>query len=275
MTSEDPTVDTILKDTCASPNQTSGDTVTNGETSCQNLQSSFGNQSSSRNVTAPGHTFGNKCESDVNMLEGTRPGPGNYQSHSSLGDQHLSANMTGRSSKFSEGNRWSNFKDEQIDMTVTPAAEEYKEAKGWLGDAPSFSFGGGGKRHNTTGAPGNRPSCVDAPGPGTYTLASSLGPQSKSNRRTSPLPKFGTSTRLNEEKVYLTHSHERALVGKHSPAPNKYKASSSIGSQCTSQFKTASSAKFGSSDRFSEIRNADKKEEFLTTPGPGAYKIRS
>lgn len=60
--------------------------------------------------------------------------------------------------------------------------------------------------------------------------------------------------------------------GMHSPAPGTYSAKSSIGQQWLSRNPNCQQFKFGSADRFSEIRNKDGMS-LQPTPGPGSYGV--
>jgi hypothetical protein len=75
-----------------------------------------------------------------------------------------------------------------------------------------------------------------------------------------------------DPQVYLTADHERAMFGMYSPAPNTYGATSSLGQQWLSRNANAQNFKFGSADRFSEVRNKDGFSG-QPTPGPGAYSV--
>lgn len=72
---------------------------------------------------------------------------------------------------------------------------------------------------------------ANMPGPGTYTHKGAFFQQTLSDRPTSPKPVFGTSSREQQEKVYLTHEAMKTYYGKESPAPNTYNLRSSMGPQ--------------------------------------------
>lgn len=144
--------------------------------------------------------------------------------------------------------------------------------QGGLGDAPRFTFTGRGKRYDFSqgGLPGSR--IEKTPGPGTYGARSAMGPQYEAKRATEATFKFGKSRRDKEaELLYVSMEHERALLGKHAPGPNKYNLVGSIGLQSTSKRENAPSCKFGSSDRFSEIKTMPGRTLPGRTPGPGQY----
>ena len=109
------------------------------------------------------------------------------------------------------------------------------------------------------------------PGPGTYDIKSSLGKQPETKKKTSQQVKFGTSARASR-KVYVSRHHEREVLGHQSPGP-MYLLPNGVGDQITSKNKSAPGTKFGSSDRFSDVKCRGKNELPLVTPGPGSYAI--
>lgn len=238
------------------------------------VPSAIGPQTSSKTVTAPSFKFGSRSESDMNLSKEARPGPGTYETEESLGMQRTSQKNTSACWKFGTSNRWSNFKGDFKSSYETPGMVNPRPASGWLGDAAMFSFGTSGRYEVGTGIPGAKPSYVLAPGPGTYAAASSLGLQNLSQRGTASQFRFGTATRIHQSKVYLTHAHEREYLGQHSPAPNAYKLNSSLGNQMSSRNLSSPNFKFGSADRFSEIRtSANKLPIKYCSPGPGSYGV--
>uniref|UniRef100_A0A7S3VR27 Uncharacterized protein n=1 Tax=Dunaliella tertiolecta TaxID=3047 RepID=A0A7S3VR27_DUNTE len=139
--------------------------------------SAFGRQSPSRCRTAPAHKFGLRISNDTNMKL-QQPGPGAYEHPSSLGKQLLSSREKLPAYSMGSGGRFSHFKAEMKTQYLTPSALDYKPASGWLGDAPKYSFHGKGHRADISkGLPGQKPTCLEDPGPGTYHNASSLGKQ--------------------------------------------------------------------------------------------------
>eukprot|EP00217_Crustomastix_stigmatica_P004419 CAMPEP_0183805902 /NCGR_PEP_ID=MMETSP0803_2-20130417/38290_1 /TAXON_ID=195967 /ORGANISM="Crustomastix stigmata, Strain CCMP3273" /LENGTH=295 /DNA_ID=CAMNT_0026050661 /DNA_START=118 /DNA_END=1005 /DNA_ORIENTATION=- len=238
------------------------------------VPSAVGAQTSSKNVTAPSFKFGARSISDSNLTKESRPGPGTYETEASLGRQTTSQKNTSAAWKFGTSNRWSNFKTDFKHNYETPGMDYPRPASGWLGDAAMFSFGTSGRHVIGMGNPGAKPSFQLVPGPGTYTAPSSLGLQMTSQRGTAAQFKFGTATRLATQKVYLTHAHEREYLGQHSPAPNAYKLNSSLGVQQSSRNLSAPNFKFGSADRFSEIRTTSNKlPAKFSSPGPGSYGV--
>lgn len=245
-----------------------------------NTGSSFGNQTGSKNETAPAYGFGTKANfEETGLAKEPRPGPGSYLAENSVGKQVKSFRRSEPTWKFGSGSRWGNYKPKTGPDGVfkgeyaTPAAGLPDLPAGYLGDAPKYSFFGKARRHETgVGGPGARPSFVEAPGAGEYASLAAVGNQPLSHRESAANFKFGSSTRTGGEKIYITHAHERSLFGKHSPAPNVYKMQNSIGPQATSQHANARQSKFGTGDRFSELKAKDRRS-VGTTPGPGSYGV--
>mmetsp|Transcript_22352 Transcript_22352/g.26915 ORF Transcript_22352/g.26915 Transcript_22352/m.26915 type:complete len:301 (-) Transcript_22352:531-1433(-) len=240
------------------------------------VPSSLGLQMSSKNNTAPAFKFGARSLSDSNLSKESRPGPGTYGYDGSMGKQIASQKNTSASWKFGSSNRWSNWKSDFKATYATPGSELPKPASGWLGDAAAFSFGTSGRHQIGQGNPGSKPTFRSAPGPGSYSTASSLGPQLMSQKKTSSQFKFGSATRDKSQKVYLTHAHEREYVGQHSPAPNAYTLKSSLGSQTSSKNQSSATFKFGTADRFSDVKARSGIETGgipPMNPGPGSYMV--
>mmetsp|Transcript_15967 Transcript_15967/g.22056 ORF Transcript_15967/g.22056 Transcript_15967/m.22056 type:complete len:302 (+) Transcript_15967:277-1182(+) len=240
------------------------------------VQSSLGGQISSKNTSFPAFKFGARSLMDVNLAKESRPGPGTYAVEGSIGRQTASQRETAQSWKFGSSNRWASFKSDFKENYMTPGYDNPRLSKGWLGDASAFSFGTSGRHEVGQGIPGSKPTFRLSPGPGTYALQSSLGAQQLSQKNSASQFKFGTQTRERADKVYLTHAHERALFGQHSPAPNAYTLKSSLGNQLSSKNRTSSNFRFGSADRFSETKNVRDKEGGdvpAWTPGPGSYCV--
>lgn len=101
-----------------------------------------------------------------------------------------------------------------------------------MGDAPGVTFSSKGGRYDPMkqGTPGNVPSFLKNPGPGTYTQSSAFGHQLVSHKSTAPSGKIGSTTRQQRSKLYYSQEHEKEWRGMHSPGPH-YLAPSSIGAQ--------------------------------------------
>jgi len=248
-------------------------------------KSALGSQVLSKNATSPSYRFG--ARGDLSVLPADPgPGPGSYTAPSSLGPQLLSTRGNFETAKFKTGNRWSNFKSDFWADFYCPShvVGDGKMPAGNLGDAPSYSFSGKGGRYDPMkqGTPGNVPSYLRNPGPGDYTQGSSFGRQLVSRKATAPTGKIGTDTRDKRSKLYYSPQHEKEWQGQHSPGPN-YDPVSSIGQQRLSKKKNSSGFKFGSGDRFSEIKPVEIKRgetgkslggtSLFPLPGPGEYTV--
>lgn len=110
---------------------------------------------------------------------------------------------------------------------------------------------------------------TNMPGPGAYEIATAVGVQASSTKRSLPRFGFGTSTRENVAKVYISAEHEKVMPGgRDVPGPGQYPAQNMTGSRIASSRQATGSAwGFGTSKRFSD---ASKR---AGDPGPGQYVI--
>jgi len=108
------------------------------------------------------------------------------------------------------------------------------------------------------------------PSPDKYTKPSGVGLQSDSTKRSAPLPGFGTSTRENAAKVFLTPAHEKVNFGKVSPGPLSYTLTPGVGKQVASGKRESPSFGFGSNDRWYTRKIAERHGNY---PAPGAYNV--
>ncbi|KAG2483294.1 hypothetical protein HYH03_017841 [Edaphochlamys debaryana] len=250
------------------------------------LSSAFGMQPSSRAQSAPSYRFGSRFKLDHEAGESKaglgqegapgassrygNPGPGAYApprlAPESVGPQKLSKNPTAPTTRVGTESRFGHFKDE----FATPSPGAYRPTAGWLGDAPSYTFHGTARRTDIAkGAPCRTPTAIADPGPGAYEAPSALFAQANSKKPTAPTYRLGTAERERSRAVFVSKAHERENAGKHSPAPNHYSPNSTQ----SSKHKAGSSWRFGSGDRFSEIKSNNGKDLKVLTPGPGSYVI--
>jgi len=95
-----------------------------------------------------------------------------------------------------------------------------------------------------------------------------FGVQATSKRRSAPSFGFGSSTRSQAAKVFLSADHAKLSTPGFSPGPSAYTLRASVGSQADGRKASSPQWVFGSSDRFIQ---ASRKE--VQNPGPGAYDM--
>lgn len=93
-----------------------------------------------------------------------------------------------------------------------------------------------------------------------------FGTQATSKRRSAPSFGFGSSTRAQAAKVFLSQEHAKLSSPNNNPGPSAYTLRAAVGTQCDGRKSSAPHWVFGSSDRFQQ---ASRKE--VQVPGPGAY----
>jgi len=105
------------------------------------------------------------------------------------------------------------------------------------------------------------------PGPGQYGLRPSVGAQADSKKPSLPKFGFGSSTREDREKVFVSQEHEKVAGGRDAPGPGQYVQASLTGKPVTSGTQKSGAAwGFGTSKRFTD-------EFRQRAPGPGHYVI--
>lgn len=234
------------------------------------VPSGFGKQEASGKVNSPSLKFGNRYTSDNDMGKESRPGPGQYTNTEAVGKQVLSANPTLPNFKIGTATRWGHYNKIFKDDFQTPAANNPRPTSGWLGDAPTATFHGKAERADIgRGLKGQYPTSAVAPGPGSYEPASSLGPQSDSRKSNGMKSRIGTANREQARKTYISPAHEKDSFGLHSPAPGIYNPNL----KTMSKVPAVSSFKFGSGDRFSEVKSDNGRRLKVLTPGPGTYVV--
>ena len=93
--------------------------------------------------------------------------------------------------------------------------------------------------------------------------------QAKSSRVSSAAFGFGTTTREQLQRLYISPGHLKIRLGTVSPGP-VYDLHSSLGRQVLDSKTSYPAAKFRSEARFEE----DRRENYARkTPGPGAYRV--
>lgn len=108
-----------------------------------------------------------------------------------------------------------------------------------------------------------------APVGGTRSM---LGTQVRGGKVSAPSYGFGSSTRKNQEKVFVSHEHA-ALEGggdARSPGPAVYDCTASVGPQVDGNLESAPRWAFGKDDRFGRL-----KPTTINNPAPGKYDAES
>jgi len=99
-------------------------------------------------------------------------------------------------------------------------------------------------------------------------VRSMLGPQVSSSRSSAPVFGFGSSTRDQMAKIYISAEHAKLSTKTISPGPALYMMRSTVGPQVDGSLETAPQWAFGSAQRFVIINKEN-------VPGPGSYEQRS
>ena len=97
-----------------------------------------------------------------------------------------------------------------------------------------------------------------------------FGVQATSKRRSAPSFGFGSSTRAQAGKVFLSQEHAKLSTPGFSPGPSAYTMRASVGSQSDGRKASSPQWVFGSSERFQQV---SRKE--VQNPGPGTYSAAS
>ena len=134
---------------------------------------------------------------------------------------------------------------------------------------PSHSFGAShrymlsAQKHVTSGIPG----------PGMYHLAGAVGSQQDSQKHSYSSWGFGTSTRADQARVFVSPAHAKTVTEFiDSPGPAAYQHNGSIGSQSDSRKGSSASYGMGTSDRFFYDKKGLRPS---SNPGPGAYTLHA
>lgn len=234
------------------------------------IPSTVGPQVDGAFESAPRWAFGSAQRFGV-IAKTKDPGPGSYESRSSLGAQGSSRLPTqplfgmGTSTRdnvnklyISEKHSTSLFtgKNSPGPATYSLNASVGKQGASTKANQPSWVFGS-----NTRFKDPDLLRSAKLPAPDAYSAPNGLGVQYSSPKRSAPLPGFGTSNRDHAAKVYMSPEHEKTKsYGKASPGPCTYlpplhKAS-------------APSFGFGTCDRFYMRKSAMRLAD---NPSPSHY----
>lgn len=104
------------------------------------------------------------------------------------------------------------------------------------------------------------------PQAGNHGRGTMFGSQPVSKRPSAPAYGFGTASRAQANKVFMSKDHAKTSGGAHSPGPSVYTLRGSVGSQPDGRKASAPHWAFGTSERFTY----EKKSQ--AAPGPGAYQ---
>ena len=132
-------------------------------------------------------------------------------------------------------------------------------------NSAKFSFGTAeriGKKGNKADRKG-----MMKPGPGAYKMPSSIAAQIVSTKKSAATPSFGSSTRDNQQKLFLTTDHEKIHYGRHSPGPSIYQATSCFGIQQNARNRSSPMWRMSKSSRF----EYDYEKRASKLPGAGQY----
>lgn len=210
------------------------------------------------------------------------PGPGSYSSTASFGTQVSSAVQSAPTFGFGSAERrhvekvyLSEEHQKSLHGLDSPgplasyrmSASVGKQENSRRANHPTYTFAGGGRFKDE----GSR-RAASQPGPGSYELRQSVGPQVASNRPSSGAAGFGASTRNTQNKLYISPEHEKMHFGKLSPGPQSgtYTLPPTVGKQFLSRNASMPSWGFGSSARFSSDKKTLRGSD---TPGPGSYSV--
>jgi hypothetical protein len=243
-------------------------------------QGAVGSQISSAKRSQPKWAFGTSqrfpTETGRSRFSSV-PGPGAYDSKGAVGAQVSSVMGTSPSIgfgsatrdhvakvKISEEHNKSLFGSNSPGPRYTLPQSMGKQVQGQCVQEPAWVFGST-KRFSLD----HVKRASTAPGPGTYRMTNSVGPQVTSNRPSTPRFGFGTSNRAHQEKVFLSRDHSSVTKGLCSPGPGAYERPMSTGSRQTlSNVHSSAAWGFGTSERFrTTAKNA------ATSPGPGSYVV--
>jgi len=112
------------------------------------------------------------------------------------------------------------------------------------------------------------------PGPGQYTHSTSVGAQMNSQKHSAQTVKFGTGTREDRAKIFISHAHSASdTTSISSPGPAAYSLQNegSVGGNYADSKKHSSpEIGIGTSRRF-----FNKSGAADVVPGPGSYKLQA
>lgn len=140
--------------------------------------------------------------------------------------------------------------------------------------SPSHSFGASHRYTLSSSGLTQRTGRGDTvPGPGMYHSPAAITKQSDSRKHSFSSFGFGTSTRADQSKIFVSAEHAKTETNFiDSPGPCAYRQDGSFGLQTSSRAHSSASYKMGTSDRFFHDRKTGKADADLT-PSPGTYRV--
>ncbi|KAL1529135.1 hypothetical protein AB1Y20_000095 [Prymnesium parvum] len=199
---------------------------------------------------------------------------------SMLGTQHSSSHRSAPSYGFGTAERSrpgggkvfisKDMVTDQFGMNSPGPVYHPKSIDGRFSTAPSHSFG----TSHRYSASQQKVFGASSPGPGQHMLPSSISKQMDSQKQSYSSWTFGTSTRQDQAKVYVSAQLAKGVSEfVDSPGPVAYEHSGAFNSQIDSRKKTNESYGLGTSQRF--FYEHSHSGERAASPGPGTYNLRS
>ena len=106
---------------------------------------------------------------------------------------------------------------------------------------------------------------------GTRTM---LGPQVNSTKRSPPAYGFGSGTREQQAKVFVSQEHAALQGTSASPGPAVYTQRASVGPQVSGALESSPLWTFGTEDRWAaEARQNGMSKYAVAVPGAGTYNL--
>ena len=147
-----------------------------------------------------------------------------------------------------------------------PASSTYKNTFA----SPSHSFGASHRYMLSA----QKQATAAVPGPGMYQTSGAVGTQRDSSKHSYSSWGFGTSTRADMAKVFVSPQHAKTESGFiDSPGPAAYSFGGTFGRQSDSRRSSSQSFGMGTSDRFFHDKKGKAAEGRAANPGPGAYQL--
>ena len=132
---------------------------------------------------------------------------------------------------------------------------------------PKFSFGTASRFLQPSAARAKRNPQV--PGPGSYAAGSSIGRNPDSNKINQAAFGFGTASRDDAQRVFISAAAARVRFGMESPGPASYSSQNGVGIQPSSTRRTEPAFSIGTEQRL----KYDYVERAKVLPGAGQYRV--